>query len=92
LGQFYLKGDVVGLNIKNDEVYRLAREVAKRTGSTMTDAIRVALEEKLGQLERAANRDAVLRRVDEIIRRSGPTAPGVSSDHDDLYDEMGLPA
>ena len=30
-------------------------------------------------------------RVKEIIRRSGPTPPGLTSDHSDLYDEIGLP-
>ena len=81
----------MGLNIKSGEVYELAREVAARTGSNLTQAIRVALEEKLERLNRSVDREAVLRRVDEIVKRSGPTAAGMSSDHDDLYDELGLP-
>jgi antitoxin VapB len=81
----------MGLNIKNAEVHELARALAQRTGTSMTEAIRLALQEKLQRLTASQDREAVLARVDDIVRRSGPTAPGVSSDHAHLYDEIGLP-
>lgn len=37
----------MGLNIKNEEVERLAEEVATRFGESKTEAIRVALKERL---------------------------------------------
>ena len=82
----------MGLNIKSEEVHRLAREVADRMGASMTGAIEAALREKLERLDQEKNVDAILRRVDEIVKRSGPTAPGVTSDHSDLYGDDGLPA
>ncbi len=36
----------MSLNIKNDETYRLAGELARLTGETMTGAITVALRER----------------------------------------------
>jgi antitoxin VapB len=38
---------------KDKEADRLARAVAALTGETLTDAVRVALAERLGQLGRA---------------------------------------
>jgi antitoxin VapB len=81
----------MGLNIKNDEAHRIAKEIASHTGESLTSAVVVALRERLDRLRREASFEERKALVDEIIRRSGPTAPGVTSDHSDLYDEMGLP-
>ena len=82
----------MGLNIKNEEVHRLAREVAARTGETMTSAIQLALEERLERLTAKASDDRKERaaRVRAILD-SIPHYPGATSNHDDLYDELGLP-
>lgn len=82
----------MGLNIKNENVQRLARQLARETGETMTAVIEQALEEKLGRLHRYQEREARYRRVNEILSRLPPVPPGVTSDHSDLYDEDGLPA
>ncbi|MEO3384821.1 type II toxin-antitoxin system VapB family antitoxin [Mesorhizobium sp. CAU 1741] len=81
----------MGLNIKNPEVQKLAKQVAAETGETMTSAIQHALEEKLARLQR--DRDVVekKRRIREIIDSLPPPPPGITSDHSDLYDEWGLP-
>ena len=83
----------MGLNIKNEEVHRLAREVAARTGETMTSAIQLALEEKLARLSTDKDRERQIReaRVQAILDSLPPVPPGASSNHDDLYDEFGLP-
>jgi antitoxin VapB len=81
----------MGLNIKNPIVERLAKELAEETGETMTSAIQHALEEKLIKIRRDRDVAEKIRRIDEILARSGPTPPGVSSDHSDLYDDNGLP-
>lgn len=81
----------MGMNIKNERVERLAKELATETGQTITGAIGQALEGELRRLRR--NDDLATRkaRIKEILRRSGPTPVGVTSDHSDLYDERGLP-
>lgn len=81
----------MSLNIKNKEVHDLARQVAAETGTNMTAAIRDALREKLARLERARDPEAVVARVRRLVEESGPTPPGLTSDHSDLYDELGLP-
>jgi antitoxin VapB len=80
----------MGMNIKNERVERLARELAAETGQSITGAIEQALEGEIRRLR--LNDDYVTRkaRIKEIIRQSGPTPPGATSDHSDLYDEQGL--
>lgn len=83
----------MGLNIKNEEVHRLAREVAARTGETMTHAIQTALEERLTRISAKDGKDREERaaKVRAILDSLPPVPPGASSNHDDLYDEFGLP-
>jgi len=50
----------VALTIKNAEVERLATEVARLTGETKTQAIRVALEERRDKLTSGIDPDALL--------------------------------
>jgi antitoxin VapB len=40
----------MGLSIRNGETEKLAREVARETGETITEAIRASLEERLLRL------------------------------------------
>lgn len=44
----------MALNIKDGDTDRLARELAEVTGESITDAVRVALEERLASLRRRA--------------------------------------
>ncbi len=55
----------MALTIKNPEVERLAAEVARLTGETKTQAIRVALEERRSRLATGVDRDA---RKAELLR------------------------
>ncbi len=84
----------MGLNIKNDETCRLAREVAELTGDTMTGAITAALRERLERERQLQCPDTLARELHAIgqrcakILRPGPSAV----EHGDLlYDEQGLP-
>jgi antitoxin VapB len=81
----------MGLNIKNDEVQALARELAAETGESLTGAIKSALEERLARLRRERNVEAKIRRIDAILAKLPPVPPGVTSDHSDLYGDDGLP-
>lgn len=82
----------MGMNIKNATVERLAKELAAETGETMTSAIQAALEERLERLRQQRDVAEKIRRIDEVLARSGPTPPGLTSDHSGLYDDDGLPA
>ena len=81
----------MALNIKNEETCRLARELAELTGETMTEAVTVALRERLERQREIAER---LKSIREISKRvSSRLGPGPSAvEHGDfLYDENGLP-
>ena len=84
----------MGLNIKNDETCRLAGELARLTGETMTGAITVALRERLEREKRLRDVDVRVEELVAIGRRCAKLlGPGPSAvEHGDLlYDERGLP-
>jgi antitoxin VapB len=65
----------VALNLKNDEVERLAAEVARLTGETKTEAIRRALDERRRRLK-GASTDARRARVIAFLKtKVWPTIP-----------------
>ena len=70
----------MALNIKSREMERVVRELAKRTGLSITDAIHQAASEKLNALndDREKRRQALY----EIIER-GKTIPILDSRTDD---------
>ena len=79
----------MGLYIRDDRVRDMAKRLAEARRTTVTDAVRRAIERELSEVEqhlRARERrlDAALARLDALPRRS------VGSDHD-LYDETGSP-
>ena len=49
------------LNLKNDEAYRLASELAKMTGESMTAAVTTALRERIERLRRPHRRGLAQR-------------------------------
>ena len=84
----------MSLNIKNDETCRLAGELARLTGETMTGAITVSLRERLAREKRQRNAEALTRELHAIgqrcasLLRPGPAAV----EHGNLlYAEQGLP-
>ncbi len=84
----------MSLNIKNEETCRLAADLARLTGETMTGAITVALRDRLERETRLRDVDARVRRLLAIGQRcAARLEPGPSAvEHGDfLYDERGLP-
>lgn len=82
------------LNIKDAEVYQLARELAGLTGESLTDVVRHSLRERL-QRERQSNPDPIwLERLREISDRCASRPVIDPRSDDDLvgYDEHGLPS
>ena len=83
----------MGLNIKNEEAHRLARELARATGESMTAAVSEAIRERLERVRGNSKKDLV-ERILEIGRDCAAhlKEPYKSVDHGDLlYDEKGLP-
>lgn len=84
----------MGLNIKNEETCRLAGELARLTGETMTGAITVALRERLEREKRLRDADVRAQKLRKIAERCAKLlGPGPSAvEHGEvLYDERGLP-
>lgn len=84
----------MSLNIKSEDAHRLARELAARTGESMTKAVVIALRERLERLKQGPTED----RVQRILTIARDCAAHLSEevrsiDHDALlYDEKtGLP-
>ena len=84
----------MSLNIKNEETCRLAGELARLTGETMTGAITAALRERLEREKHERSVDVRVRKLRAIAKRCAELlGPGPSAvEHGDvLYDERGLP-
>lgn len=82
----------MSLNIKNEETHRRARELARITGETMSEAVDRAIAERLERVRRTRNKAAVAERLLEIGRECAalPLLDDRSLE-DMLYDENGLP-
>jgi antitoxin VapB len=84
----------VSLNIKNEEAHRLARELARRNGETVTMAVTIAIKERLERQKQATKREDRMEWLNRISERTaalmndGRTTKQL---FDELYDENGLP-
>jgi len=81
------------LSIKSFEAERLAREIAAKTGESLTGAIQTALQERLERLNRQRQDRNVANQLTEILRRVDrlPVLDPRSPDEIVGYDENGLP-
>ena len=80
--------------ISDEETCRLAGDLARLTGETMTEAITVALRERLARERRQRSVDARLkemRAISERCARQLRDGPSAVEHGDFLYDEHGLP-
>lgn len=81
----------MALNLKNPETERLARELAEKTGESLTLAVTNAIQERLQRQRRAG----LARWLDELSKETAPLMnDGRTSKEimDELYDpETGLP-
>jgi len=85
----------MSLNIKRPEAHALAERLAKLTGETLTDAVTVALRERLARVEHKPKFDeALYEKLKALLKGSRKLwrEPYLSMDHGELlYDELGLP-
>ena len=83
----------MSMNIKSEQTHRLARQLSKLTGESMTAAVTEAVRERLERLRQAQGAGL----ADRLIKIGKECAPRLkepfrSSDHGELlYDEKGLP-
>ena len=83
------------LSIKSPEADRLARQLAKTTGESITVAVTVAMRERLAREERKReNKEALLADIRTIVDHfaSLPVLDTRSADEILGYDENGLPS
>lgn len=83
----------MGFNIKNEETHRLARQLSKITGESMTEAVTKAVRERLERVRGGRKSDL----ADRLVRIGRDCAahlrePFRSAPRGDLlYDDKGLP-
>ena len=84
----------MSLKITNEETRRLAAELARMTGLSMTEAITSALRERLAREKRLRGVEVRAQKLiaigERCAQRLGP-GPSATDHGDVLYDERGLP-
>ena len=86
----------MSLNIKNERVHELVRQLAEQTGQSMTSAIEDAVRRRLDEVTGAreaeiARRRAAIDAAVESARLIPRTGKSTEEIMDEMYDEMGLP-
>jgi antitoxin VapB len=83
----------VAVSIKNHETERLARELARKAGVSITEAITIALREQLAREEGRRNTPSVRDELLAIGRRCAALPDLDTRRPDEIlgYDELGLP-
>jgi antitoxin VapB len=78
------------MNIKNDEAYALASELAGLEGVSLTQAVLVALRARKREVSKRDIVEEVMALARDTRARMSPEA--LALDHGEyLYDELGLP-
>ena len=84
----------MSLNIKNDETYRLAHELAELTGESLTGAVTQAVRERLERLRSQGVETGLAERIRALAADMRARLPDdfFTVEHGDLlYDDDGLP-
>jgi antitoxin VapB len=81
------------LSIKNTEAEKLARELAARTGETLTEAVTVAVRQRLVALRRTDVSALARQRVERLLAEFDALPDIDTRGFDEIlaYDEHGLP-
>ena len=83
----------MAISIKSIEVERLARQIAAKTGESLTGAIQRSLEERLDRLRQQQRSKTLVSQLEEILHRVDelPILDSRTADEIIGYDEQGLP-
>jgi antitoxin VapB len=81
------------LSIKNEATERLARQVAREAGESLTEAIQTALQERLERLKRQRRGHILSGQIEDLLRRVDELPVHDSRPESEIlgYDEDGLP-
>ncbi|MGB3694953.1 MAG: type II toxin-antitoxin system VapB family antitoxin [Spirulinaceae cyanobacterium] len=87
----------MGINIKDPEINAMASELAKLTGRSITEAIKLAVEQVLIQVKKRRDlpeSHSLSKRLTEIALRCAALPDRDLRSADDIlgYDEFGLPS
>ena len=89
----------MSMNIKDEQVHAMARELADRRGTSVTNAVRQALRAELDRCrtaapaqEEAARLEALHQLLSRCLYLPWPDQRSSSELQSELYDETGLPA
>jgi antitoxin VapB len=82
----------LALSLKDPETDRLAREVSRLTGESLTEAVRVALEERLTRerLRRGLPKQNLAEQLDALATEFPPLVDIDSGEPGVEYDENGM--
>jgi antitoxin VapB len=81
------------LSIKNPTTERLARQIARETGESITEAIQRALQERLERLPARRRGRIMAEKLEDILRRVD-ALPTLDTRREDVilgYDKRGIP-
>jgi antitoxin VapB len=83
----------MALSIKNSETERLARQVARETGESLTQAIERALRERLQRLTQRPQGRIMTEKLEDILRRVDALPSQDTRPEDEIlgYDNQGIP-
>jgi antitoxin VapB len=83
----------MALSIKDERADRLARELARRTGESLTEAVTRALEERLQRVAPRRRKRSLADELNEIALRIARMPELDSRTAEEIlgYDEHGLP-
>jgi antitoxin VapB len=81
------------ISIKSIEAERMAREIASKTGESITGAIQQALKERLERLKQQRRSEIMTNQLEEIVKRVQqlPILDARTPEEIIGYDEQGLP-
>jgi antitoxin VapB len=83
----------MAISIKSMEAERMAREIAAKTGESLTGAILTSLQERLARLKNEARTLVLTGQLDDILRRVDAMPILDTRPEDEIlgYDDDGLP-
>jgi antitoxin VapB len=83
----------MSLNIKDERTHELARRLAALTGESMTEAVRIAVQERIKRQQAGRGGQPLRERLREIAHHCASLPVIRSRSEDEIlgYDERGLP-
>jgi antitoxin VapB len=84
---------MMAMRIKNEATERLARQVARVAGESITEAIQKSLEERLGRLNQLHKAHMLTHQIEDLLQRVDPLPTLDSRPEKEIlgYDKDGIP-